>query len=246
MNPLNKAEYEKVNAQIGSISDWITRYTGYFIIGSGAVFLSITRIDFNKASTEGVAYFYGGIAFYLICLVTMAMLYLIFYKFESHNRMSGYAKCITQEYISRNLNDVIRQYGTYDKQEKFEKNIYLFDESIYMARLINSRVIKNKKEQISTNDYENIDGINNSTKKINISFGDNEFNDKYLTDILISIEGNYKEQSGLGKYTYSIRTMFCALMGYRIDTKSWAYPIYVTQIYLILIILEFLLEHICL
>ncbi len=117
MDKTNIKEYRIIRTEMDHIKECITTYIGYVLGGSGAVFLALTAsaklLSFNclLSVTIGVE---G---------VILLVLYTLFYKFISHNRMAAYCRVLSEEHLKIGK-----------QNETFPKNIFLWEVCINRIR----------------------------------------------------------------------------------------------------------------
>lgn len=92
MQQQNIKEYKLIRDELLQLKDCITTYIGFVIGGSGAAFLGIAAILKTSPGDNLI-----GILSYLLSYVISLVCFILFYKFNSHNRYAGYCKLLTQE-----------------------------------------------------------------------------------------------------------------------------------------------------
>ncbi len=92
MQRQNIREYELLRTEILSIKSCITSYMGYVLGGSGAALFGLAIIGRQAENVVVLAYAPGGVS----VVITLVLL-VLFYKFNSHNRVAGYCKALNQE-----------------------------------------------------------------------------------------------------------------------------------------------------
>ena len=85
----NKIEYELVREELLKLKECITSYMGFVIGGSGVAFFGIAAVSKNPGSHEIL-----GFSCILLSVIVSLVLYILFYKFNSHNRFAGYCKLL--------------------------------------------------------------------------------------------------------------------------------------------------------
>jgi hypothetical protein len=97
---MNKnTEYDTVRAETLKIQDCITEYMKMFFAASAAtvgVILFFFRDESKPFPTSDV----GGYALLLLSLMVISFTSIIFHKFNTHNRYTGYARALSYEYVS--------------------------------------------------------------------------------------------------------------------------------------------------
>jgi hypothetical protein len=89
MQAQNAREYQAVREELTTLRQCVTNYVGFVLSGSAVAFWSLT----GKISEPMQA----GEAAIVLAMVSMLVLFLLSYKFTSHNRYAGYCKLLTQE-----------------------------------------------------------------------------------------------------------------------------------------------------
>jgi hypothetical protein len=96
MQKQNFQEYVSLRKEIDSIKKCVTDYMGFLILGIGAAFSVWGTIGAKSTETYNVILplGYSSLA---ISMVAVFMLFILIYKFISHNRYVGYSILLTQE-----------------------------------------------------------------------------------------------------------------------------------------------------
>lgn len=95
MQKQNIQEYLAIRREIASIKKCVTDYMGFLILGIGAAFSVWGTIGAKSGGTNALLPLgYSSLA---ISMVAIFMLYILIYKFISHNRYVGYCILLTQE-----------------------------------------------------------------------------------------------------------------------------------------------------
>jgi hypothetical protein len=103
MQSQNIQEYQSIRREIDSIKKCITDYMGFLILGIGAAFSVWGSITANSTGPDTIVGLgYSSLA---ISLVAVFMLFILIYKFISHNRYVGYTILLTQEVWDENSKD---------------------------------------------------------------------------------------------------------------------------------------------
>src|SRR5947207_3774565 len=92
MQQQNVAEYKLIREDMGRIRTCTTSYMGFVILGSGSAFWYLGSKAFEKQTD-----FSTGVIAMLISILSTLILFLLSYKFTSHNRYAGYSKLLTHE-----------------------------------------------------------------------------------------------------------------------------------------------------
>src|SRR5438067_87634 len=91
----NVSEYKAMRHELTHVRNCIGRYFGFVIFGAGPAFWLLAA----KAS-EKILDAEMSCAAILFADVSMLILFLLSYKFTSHNRYAGYSKLLTHEHFS--------------------------------------------------------------------------------------------------------------------------------------------------
>jgi len=90
----NSQDYHFIREEMKNLKNCITHYLGFVLGGSGVSFIGFYTIDNHVDKYELIAFIS------LILAVTISIvLFIIFYKFNSHNRYAGYCKLLNQEQL---------------------------------------------------------------------------------------------------------------------------------------------------
>jgi hypothetical protein len=93
MQSENVPEYKAVREEITTIKNCITTYVGIVVLGSATSFWGLAA----RASEKEPERLAMGFVSILLGITSMFVLFLLSYKFTSHNRCAGYSKLLTQE-----------------------------------------------------------------------------------------------------------------------------------------------------
>lgn len=105
----NKDEYHIIRQEMDRIKNCSTTYLGWILGGFGAsvsVYAGLSGLLLRYASSEDTGArthsnnLLIGIAFLLLAVTVSLVLYVLLYKFNSHNRYAGYCKLLNQEDLS--------------------------------------------------------------------------------------------------------------------------------------------------
>lgn len=115
MLPQNTSEYKLLREELQKVKDCITTYMGFMLGGAGLAF-----VQMGASTTGGDAL--GAVIAMCLAVVVSLMLRILFYKFNSHNRFSGYCKLLTQEVlaIAPGTHDIILWESAMDKLRECE------------------------------------------------------------------------------------------------------------------------------
>lgn len=100
MERQNVAEYKIIRKEIEAIKKCITDYMGFLLIGVGTSYSAlggIVAIKRNDIYYDAIAYSSLAISF-----IAISILYILLYKFISHNRYVGYCLLLNQEIWDQN------------------------------------------------------------------------------------------------------------------------------------------------
>lgn len=90
----NVKEYEGIRSELTTLRNCVTLYVGFVVSGSAAAFWGLVARTDDKVHI--------GLAALLLAIVSVFILFLLSYKFTSHNRYAGYTKLLTQESFGQN------------------------------------------------------------------------------------------------------------------------------------------------
>ena len=82
-------EYKLMKQEIASLKSCVTTYFGYLIGGTGAALFGLGTFKVNPVVTPLISF--------LLSIVVSMLLLILLYKFNSHNRASGYCKLLNHE-----------------------------------------------------------------------------------------------------------------------------------------------------
>jgi len=91
MQKQNIREYELTRTELLQLKDCITTYMGYMLGGSGAILLCLPAIGRN-----GGANYFATVPLGVSFVISLVM-FILFYKFISHNRLAGFCKLLNHE-----------------------------------------------------------------------------------------------------------------------------------------------------
>ncbi len=94
MQQQNIIEYKLIRAEITSLKKCITDYLGALFVGAGIIFSAWGGISLIKENTSLLPIAYSACS---ISLVSLSILFILIYKFISHNRYAGYCMLLNQE-----------------------------------------------------------------------------------------------------------------------------------------------------
>lgn len=109
MQSQNVREYELVRQDMVEIKECITKYMGFVLGGSGAAIFGLSALKFSTQECFALAY----ASSFLTVSITL-VLFLLFYKFTSHNRFAGYCKLLNHERYRKNNNCSFPQLLTWE------------------------------------------------------------------------------------------------------------------------------------
>lgn len=93
MEAQNITEYKAVRDEIATIKNCITTYVGFVLVGSATSFWGLA----SRASEKGPERLAWGVVAMLLAITSAFVLFLLSYKFTSHNRGVGYSKLLAHE-----------------------------------------------------------------------------------------------------------------------------------------------------
>lgn len=97
MQSQNFAEYKAVRQELAHVRTCITTYVRYVVVGAAPALWFLAGRTSEPHSALGMSF-----AAILLSLMSMLILFLLSYKFTSHNRCAGYSKLLTHEhFVSR-------------------------------------------------------------------------------------------------------------------------------------------------
>lgn len=92
MQPQDFSEYELMRRELQEIKNCITQYMGFVLGGSGFSVIGVWFVRRDNFDVSAPAFIS-----LTISIIVILVLFIIYYKFHSHNRMAGYCKLLTQE-----------------------------------------------------------------------------------------------------------------------------------------------------
>lgn len=92
MQKQNVSEYKAVREELERVRNCITSYVSFVVLGSGPAFAFLAGKAADKQPNLPM-----GFASILLGIVATLVLFLLSYKFTSHNRFAGYTKLLTHE-----------------------------------------------------------------------------------------------------------------------------------------------------
>lgn len=199
MQSQNIHEYESIREELLNIKNCMTTYMSFILGGSGIAFFGLGAISNENYHLLILSY----TPFTMSIIITLVLL-ILFYKFNSHNRLAGYSKLLNHERYSStkgNISDLISWEICMDRLRRADiSNDFLADICTSMKT-------------------EGIDQIK-------------------LQEIVKNISGKRSPVDN-GRYKKGLNIFINAVLG-RIQTKSWAFPIYVTLVFFPLSMIFFL------
>jgi len=93
MQPQNVAEYTAIREELTTLKNCITNYVGFVVAGSATAFWGLA----GRASEKGPERLAMATMAMLLAIVSVLILFVLSYKFTSHNRYVGYSKLLTHE-----------------------------------------------------------------------------------------------------------------------------------------------------
>lgn len=88
----NVSEYKAVREELDRVRNCVTSYVSFVVLGSGPAFAFLAGKAADKQPNLAM-----GFASILLGIVATLVLFLLSYKFTSHNRFAGYSKLLTHE-----------------------------------------------------------------------------------------------------------------------------------------------------
>lgn len=202
MQQQNLHEYEFIRKEMKELKTCITTYTGFVLGGSIVALLGSSLI-----LKEGKSNIIINIYFFIASIIVSIVLKILFYKFNSHNRHSGYCKLLNQEDISYS--------GTATQ---------LFSWEICLAKLREFDEKYNKKD--SDPQPNSITFKQQLEENIEL-VKDNEL----CTDYDKKIKQIYTRESGLYRALYGFKLVLETYINIA-KVRSWAFPLYITAAFL--------------
>jgi len=92
MQAQNVEEYKAIREELARVRSCVTSYVSFVVLGSGPAFGFLASKTSEKTSDLAM-----GFAAILLAIVSTLVLFLLSYKFTSHNRYAGYSKLLTHE-----------------------------------------------------------------------------------------------------------------------------------------------------
>lgn len=142
MQSQNLKEYEFIRDEMLRIKECITTYIGFVIGGSGVAFLGLANISNNIEQHTLISF-----TSFLLSFTVTLVLSILFYKFNSYNRLAGYCKLLNQEKLVYKENAVIdEQFMSWEicmdllRESKSDKNILLKKSKNITILGLNSKV----------------------------------------------------------------------------------------------------------
>lgn len=93
MQAQNVAEYQEIRKELAALKECITTYVGFVLVGSAAAVWGLAV----NTSGVGPRHMAMALASILLAWVSVLVLFLLSYKFTSHNRCAGYCKLLMHE-----------------------------------------------------------------------------------------------------------------------------------------------------
>jgi hypothetical protein len=97
MQAQNVEEYKAIREELARVRNCVTSYVGFVILGAGPAFGFLAGKTADKTSNLAM-----GFASVLLAILSTLVLFLLSYKFTSHNRYAGYSKLLTHERFNPN------------------------------------------------------------------------------------------------------------------------------------------------
>jgi len=96
MQAQNVEEYKAIREELARVRGCVTSYVSFVVLGSGPAFGFLAGKTSEKTSDLAM-----GFAAILLAVVSTLVLFLLSYKFTSHNRYAGYSKLLTHERFTK-------------------------------------------------------------------------------------------------------------------------------------------------
>jgi hypothetical protein len=93
MQAQNVTEYLEIRKEIADLKDCITTYVGFVLAGSATAVWGLA----GRTSDSENGHIAMALASIFLSFVSIFVLFLLSYKFTSHNRYVGYSKLLTHE-----------------------------------------------------------------------------------------------------------------------------------------------------
>ena len=190
MQTQNIHEYEAIREELLNIKNCMTTYMSFILGGSGIAFFGLGAVSNESYHLIILSY----TPFTMSIIITLVLL-ILFYKFNSHNRLAGYSKLLNHERFSsvnENISDLISWEICMDRMRA--------------ADFSNEPLI----QSCTTIKVQGVD-------------------QSKLQDIVKNISGK-KAPTEKNRYTKGFTLFKNAILG-NIQTKSWAFPIYVVLVF---------------
>jgi len=100
MQTQNVAEYLEIRKELSSLKDCITTYVGFVLAGAATAVWGFA----GRSSDARPVQIAMALASMFLCLVSVFVLFLLSYKFSSHNRYVGYSKLLAHEEFDGTIN----------------------------------------------------------------------------------------------------------------------------------------------
>lgn len=95
MQKQNVTEYKIIRSEIDAIKKCMTQYMGFLLLGAGAALSAWGGISaLSKGPLTHPPIAYSSLA---LSLIAVSLLFILVYKFNSHNRYAGYCLLLSQE-----------------------------------------------------------------------------------------------------------------------------------------------------
>jgi hypothetical protein len=145
MQRQNITEYTLLRKEIESIKKCITDYVGFLFLTVGGAFsigAGISALAKNNITNLPLAYSALAVSY-----IAISMLYILMYKFLSHNRYVGYCLCLSQEKWS-------------DAAERYDGDVLIWELCLTLLRILDIKNIE-KRKVVIPQEYEQFDDVFN-------------------------------------------------------------------------------------
>lgn len=214
----NYREYKLIRQEMLNLKDCITTYLGFVISGSGAAFFGLMLIAKAEKITPALVYLPLAIS----AIISLVML-ILFYKFNSHNRMAAYCKLLNHEvYDDENK----------DKDNKCEiKEIDNVNNSFNTDNLFSWEICIDRLRESDIN----------TARLFNI-FNESKFRGPHrnIVENYITMFTGGNASIDKGKYFKGVVTAVNALRG-NLKSHSWNFPSFVMPIFIFLCFIFFII-----
>jgi len=208
----NMKEYSVIREEVNGLKSCVTTYFGYLMAGSGAALIGLASL--SKIESDIVII--TPIVAILLSLGVSFFLYILLYKFNSHNRAVGYCKLLLHERDSSNLKE--------DRPNEPISNSNIEDIAAWEFCITRLRetdaTIEHVIQQIENNDNLSDTIKENLVRRLNFVSGPTPVSDKE-------------------KISKGITLLVSTLFGKKAKTNSWEFPAYVILIFFLITTLFF-------